>query len=206
MEKTTLYEITGDLIGLSNLMESLVDENGEPREPTAEEFETMKQWFNEDTDRFKAKFDNYCKFIKNLKMSAENAEAEKNNFKAEGARLTKRATAFANREKTVKTLLRWGMERLHLQKFKTDFFTASIQNIGGKVIHVSELAQPKDINALPEKYLKPREVNTKAILQDLKDGLLEEREGAMNFTKVFVKGGDALPFIHVHQPNALVIK
>ena len=32
----TMYEITGDLIELNKLMESLVDEDGNPREPTTE--------------------------------------------------------------------------------------------------------------------------------------------------------------------------
>ena len=42
---SSLYEITGDMLALNELMESLVDENGEPREPTDEELEQMKQWF-----------------------------------------------------------------------------------------------------------------------------------------------------------------
>ena len=205
MKKATLYEITGDLIELNKLMENLVDENGEPREPTEKELKTMKGWFTETYDAFKAKFDNYCKFIKNLQLSAANAEAEKQNFKAENSRLTKRATAYENRAKAVRNLLRWGMERLHLQNFKSDVFTANIQNMGGKVIKIASTATQKDISALPEKYLKPREVDTKAILQDLKDGVLEERDGIQNYSKVFVKDGDVLPFIHVHQPTGLKI-
>jgi len=59
MGKATLYEITGDLIELNKLMENLVDENGEPREPTEKELETMKDWFTETYDEFKTKFDNY---------------------------------------------------------------------------------------------------------------------------------------------------
>ena len=205
MKKATLYEITGDLISLNKLMENLVDENGEPREPTAEEFENMKNWFTESYDGFKSKFDNYCKFIKNLQLSAANAEAEKQNFKAENSRLTKRATAYENRAKAVRNLLRWGMERLNLQKFKSNVFTANIQNMGDKVIKIAISATQKDLSALPEKYLKPREVDTKAILQDLKDGVLEEREGIQNYSKVFVKDGDVLPFIHVYQPTGLKI-
>ena len=205
MGKATLYEITGDLIELNKLMENLVDENGEPREPTEEEFETMKDWFTETYDGFKAKFDNYCKFINNLQLSAANAEAEKNNFKAENSRLTKRAAAYENRAKAVRNLLRWGMERLNLQKFKSDVFTANIQNMSGKVIKIAITATQKDLSALPEKYLKPREVDTKAILQDLKDGVLEERDGIQNYSKVFIKNGDALPCIHVYQPTGLKI-
>ena len=205
MKKATLYEITGDLISLNKLMENLVDENGEPREPTEEEFETMKEWFTETYDGFKAKFDNYCKFIKNLQLSAANAEAEKNNFKAENSRLTKRATAYENRAKAVRNLLRWSMERLNLQNFKNDVFTANIQNMGGKVIKIAITATQKDLSALPEKYLKPREVDTKAILQDLKDGVLEERDGIQNYSKVFIKDGNVLPCIHVYQPTGLKI-
>ena len=205
MGKATLYEITGDLIELNKLMENLVDENGEPREPTEKELETMKDWFTETYDEFKTKFDNYCKFIKNLQLSAANAEAEKQNFKAEISRLTKRATAYENRAKAVRNLLRWGMERLNLQNFKNDVFTANIQNMGGKVIKIAITATQKDLSALPEKYLKPREVDTKAILQDLKDGVLEERDGIQNYSKVFVKDGDVLPFIHVYQPTGLKI-
>lgn len=205
MGKATLYEITGDLIELNKLMENLVDENGEPREPTEKELETMKDWFTETYDGFKAKFDNYCKFIKNLQLSAANAEAEKNNFKAENSRLTKRAAAYENRAKAVRNLLRWGMERLNLQKFKNDVFTANIQNMGGKVIKIAITATQKDLSALPEKYLKPREVDTKAILQDLKDGVLEERDGIQNYSKVFIKDGNVLPCIHVYQPTGLKI-
>ena len=205
MKKATLYEITGDLISLNKLMENLVDENGEPREPTEEEFETMKEWFTETYDGFKAKFDNYCKFIKNLQLSAANAEAEKQNFKAENSRLTKRAAAYENRAKAVRNLLRWGMERLNLQKFKSNVFTANIQNMGDKVIKIAITATQKDLSALPEKYLKPREVDTKAILQDLKDGVLEEREGIQNYSKVFIKDGNVLPCIHVYQPTGLKI-
>ena len=205
MKKATLYEITGDLIELNKLIENLVDENGEPREPTEKEFETMKEWFTESYDGFKAKFDNYCKFIKNLQLSAANAEAEKQNFKAENNRLTKRATAYENRAKAVRNLLRWGMERLNLQNFKSDVFTANIQNMSGKVIKIAITATQKDLSALPEKYLKPREVDTKAILQDLKDGVLEERDGIQNYSKVFVKDGGVLPFIHVYQPTGLKI-
>lgn len=199
----TLYEITGDLRSLYDLMENLVDENGEPREPTAEEFETMKAWFTENEEDFKAKFDNYCRFIKNLRLSAENAEAEKKNFKAEADRLTKWSKALTNRAKYVTELLRWGMERLELKKFKTDFFSAGIQNVGGKTIDFESGA---DFSKLPEEFLMPREPNKKAILEALKDGTLEERPGLENITKLFFKGGERLPFVHVHQPDALVIR
>lgn len=198
-----LYEITGDILNIYALLDSLVDDNGEPREPTEAELETMKQWMAENIDDFKKKFDNCCRLIKNLRLAADNAEAAKKNFKAEGTRLTRRHKALENRARSVQELLRWNMERIALDKFKSDCFSANIQNIGGKVVSV---ASTVDTAQIPERYLKPREVDTAAILQDLKDGILEERDGIENRTKVFVKGGGILPFIHVTQPSALVIR
>lgn len=198
-----LYEITGDILNIYALLDSLVDDNGEPREPTEAELETMKQWMAENIDDFKKKFDNCCRLIKNLRLAADNAEAAKKNFKAEGTRLTRRHKALENRARSVQELLRWNMERIALDKFKSDCFSANIQNIGGKVVSV---ASTVDTAEIPELYLKPREVDTAAILQDLKDGILEERDGIENRTKVFVKGGGILPFIHVTQPSALVIR
>lgn len=198
-----LYEITGDILNIYALLDSLVDDNGEPREPTEAELETMKQWMAENIDDFKKKFDNCCRLIKNLRLAADNAEAAKKNFKAEGTRLTRRHKALENRARSVQELLRWNMERIALDKFKSDCFSANIQNVGGKVVSV---ASTVDTAEIPERYLKPREVDTAAILQDLKDGILEERDGIENRTKVFVKGGGILPFIHVTQPSALVIR
>ena len=198
-----LYEITGDILNIYALLDSLVDDNGEPREPTEAELETMKQWMAENIDDFKKKFDNCCRLIKNLRLAADNAEAAKKNFKAEGTRLTRRHKALENRARSVQELLRWNMERIALDKFKSDCFSANIQNIGGKAVSV---ASTVDTAQIPERYLKPREVDTAAILQDLKDGILEERDGIENRTKVFVKGGGILPFIHVTQPSALVIR
>lgn len=198
-----LYEITGDILNIYALLDSLVDDNGEPREPTEAELETMKQWMAENIDDFKKKFDNCCRLIKNLRLAADNAEAAKKNFKAEGTRLTRRHKALENRARSVQELLRWNMERIALDKFKSDCFSANIQNIGGKVVSV---ASTVDTAEIPERYLKPREVDTAAILQDLKDGILEERDGIEKRTKVFAKGGGILPFIHVTQPSALVIR
>ena len=50
-----LYEITGDILNIYALLDSLVDDNGEPREPTEAELETMKQWMAENIDDFKKK-------------------------------------------------------------------------------------------------------------------------------------------------------
>lgn len=202
----TMYEITGDIRNIYVLVDSLVDENGEPREPTEDELETMKQWMAESVEDFKIKFDNCCRLIKNLRLSAKNAEAEKQNLKDEINRLTRRHKAMDNRARSVNGLLRFCMERLELKKYKSDLFTANIQNVGGKSISVLDGLTAEDMSRIPERYLKPREVDKEAVLNDLKDGILEEREGQQNLTKVFFKNGDVLPFVHVHQSDALVIR
>jgi hypothetical protein len=48
-----LYDIAEDLLSLNDLMESLVDENGEPREPTEEEMQEMRKWFELHRKSFK---------------------------------------------------------------------------------------------------------------------------------------------------------
>ena len=52
---SSLYEITGDMLALNNLMETLVDENGEPREPTEDEMNQMREWFTGSLEEFEKK-------------------------------------------------------------------------------------------------------------------------------------------------------
>jgi hypothetical protein len=124
----TLYAITEDLKALNKLLEEMVDDEGNPREPTAEELETMKQWFECSQADFEAKFDNYCKFIKNLKIEAEAADGERKAYKGELDRLSKRAKAFENRAKSVNGLLWFAMQNLGMKKYKTALFSAGEQN------------------------------------------------------------------------------
>lgn len=198
----TIYEITGDFKALQSLVESLVDEDGEPREPTEEEFEIMKQWFHDTEAEFKTKFDNYCRFIKNIKMSAEHADSERKLYKAELDRLSRRAKAFENTAKRVQDCLFWNMERIGIGKYKTDLFSANIQNTRKTV----KTYDGFDYSTLPAQYLKPAEVDTTAIEQAIKDGELIQRDGAENYGKVFDKYGNELKGIKYLGGTTLVIR
>lgn len=197
-----LYEICEDLRVLNDLMESLVDENGEPREPTEEEMEEMRKWFEVSQEELEKKFDNYCKFIKNLKLSSENADSERKNLKSELDRLSKRAKARENQRSAVQNLLRWNFERLGIKTYKSDLFTANIQN-GQKQVSLSSTAK---IETIPEEFLKPRELDTVAVKDALKDGLLVQKEGQENYGKVFDRDGKEIKGLMVIQGTNFIIR
>ena len=197
-----LYDIAEDLLSLNDLMESLVDENGEPREPTDEEMEEMRKWFDVTHEELQNKFDSYCKFIKNLKLSSENADSERKNMKDELDRLSKRAKARENQRNAVQGLLRWNLERLGIKTFKSDLFTANIQN-GQKQVSLASTAK---IETLPEEFLKPRELDTVAVKDALKDGLLIQKEGVENYGKVFTRDGEEIKGLMVIQGTNFIIR
>lgn len=203
-KKKTMYEITGDLIELNKLMDDIVDENGEPREPTEAELETMRDWFRASETEFKEKFDNYCKFIKNLQIEASVATAEKEAHKKEMDRLSKRSKAMENRAVTVKNLLWWSMDKLGLSKegFKTSLFSAKEQNTKGSIVELTTY----DYRKIPEEFLKQPELDRTAISQALKDGELIQKEGQENYGKIFLRNGEVLEGLSYVQGKALYIR
>lgn len=204
----SLYEISSDIKGLYDLVEGLVDEDGNPREPTEEEMNTIREWFKVSEAEFTRKFDSYCKYIKNLKMQAENVEAERKIHKDEMDRLSKRAKSFETRSKSLQSMLQWCMDNLKMKKFKSDLFSAGIQAAQMQVGAI-EGAKLKDV---PEEYLKPRELDTTAIKQAIKDGILVKGEDIPNHspldvTKIFdAKTGKVIPEIYWHKGEILVIR
>lgn len=200
----TMYEITGDLLGLQRLMEEMVDEDGNPREPTEEELDTMRGWFELSEEQFTAKFDSCCKFIKNLKIDAENADAERKSHKAEMDRLSRRSKAFANRADSVKGLLWYSMQRLRLNEFKTSLFSAKEQNTQ---ITVSAL-DGASLCDVPDEFLKPREIDTAAVKAAIKSGELKCGDGTpLGESKLFfARNGKELKNVRWHQGTALYIR
>ena len=203
-KKKTMYEITDDLIELNKLMDDIVDENGEPREPTEAELEIMRDWFRTSEAEFKEKFDNYCKFIKNLQIEASVATAEKDAHKKEMDRLSKRSKAMENRAATVKNLLWWSMDKLGLSKegFKTSLFSAKEQNTKGSIVELTTY----DYRKIPEEFLKQPELDKTAISQALKDGELIQKEGQENYGKIFLRNGEVLEGLSYVQGKALYIR
>ena len=199
----SLYEITGDLKSLNQLMESMVDEDGNPREPNEEELETMKEWFTCSIADFEKKFDNYCRFIKNLKIEATVADEERKACKSEIDRLSKRSKAFENRAKSVQGLMQFCMDSLKLKKYKTALFSAGMQNTQISIRPV----EGGRLDKVPDEYLKPRELDTTAIKNAIKDGLLKQGDGTpLGETKLFFKDGTELKDVRWTQGETLVIK
>lgn len=200
----TLYEITGDLKALNQLMEDMVDEEGNPREPTQEELETMQKWFECSSSEFEQKFDNYCKFIKNLKIEAAIADDERKNYKAELDRLSKRSKAFENRAKSINGLLWFSMQNLGMKKYKSALFSAGEQNTQIKI----EPLTGSTLKEVPDEFLKPREIDTTKIKNAIKDGILKQGDGTpLGETKLFFTDtGKELKDIRWAQGTALIIR
>ena len=197
----TLYEITDDMKALNELMETLVDENGDPREPTEDELTMMRQWFDGSLAEFEAKIDNYCRFIKNLKIEAANVDAERKNYKEELDRLSKRAQADENKAKNVQGLLRWGMERLGMKKYKTLLFNLNIQNTQKKI----DPLVGYDWHKIPEELLKV-EVDVGEIRKRISAGTIITKDGAENVGKLFFDDGREIQGVKWAQGTALVIR
>lgn len=207
MQKQTLYEITSDMNAIFNLVQSLEDDEGNPREPTEEEKQILSEWFGKSESDFERKFDSYNKFISNLKYDASVCETERKSMKDEMDRLSRRAKTAGNKVEVMKNNLRFCLERLGLQKFKTAEFSATIQNVGGKTFYA---LQGSKLDGIPEKFLKPRELDVQKIKDAVKGGELEIREtdeNPLNRTKVFYAGKDEeLPEIRWSQPTAIVLR
>jgi hypothetical protein len=201
----TIYNIISDIRALEGLINSLTDEEtGEVREITDEEKQSFLEWVNENETNFKEKFNGICRFFKNLQAQAEVAAAEKETLAAEMNRLSKRANARENESKRLKSLLWFALDSLKMQKFKTELFSAGIQNTR-KSVKPTSVFNPDEI---PTVYLK-RELAPSAITEAVKAGTLYEKEGPENITKLFYRDGSGeheLKGVAYIQGTALVIR
>lgn len=189
-----LYEITEDLKAVEELFNSAVDENGEPRELTAEEQEFLNSCFQVSSEEFETKFDNFGRFMANLKAQAEEADGARKAIKSEVDRLSARAKAFENRRDIVKNYLFFNMQNLKIDKYKSSLFSAGIQTTPYKVTSCGSL---KDI---PEQFLKPREIDASAIKAAIKDGEIKEIDGVLFYD------GEELQGVKATKGQTLVIR
>lgn len=192
----TMYEIAHEVTEIEDLYESAVDENGEPRELTEEEKETLKKWILANEEAFKDKFDSYGKFIQNLKINAELADATRKTYKAELDRLANRAKVATNRMESMKSILLWAMNTMHIDKVKTALFSASILE-NPLSVNVDDVK----IDEVPDCYLK-KEVVKSAITSDIKAGKLQVTDSGL----VLSLSGEILGGIKATKSKSLQIR
>lgn len=146
----SLYELTGDLMYLQNLLE-----NGDIDE----------QVYKDSVESMcvDSKFESICMVMKNL-------EAQASAYKAEIDRMTARKKTLENGIQRLKDSMMNYMLQSNDKKIEAGLFTVSVGM--SKSVHVY------DESALPERFLKPQppKIDKTAISNALKAG--EEVEGA----------------------------
>jgi hypothetical protein len=200
---STLYEITEDMEALRRLVDEAVnDESGETVELTDEETAAFTEWLNETQAAFETKFNNVCRFSKNLKHEADMAEAERASFKAEMDRLSQRAKAAQARADRVKNLIHLAFDKIGVSKYKTAYFQAGIQNTPYSV-KTNCMFDPSKI---PDKYLK-KELNITAVKEAIKAGeLYQKDDSSLDIGKLFTTTGEALTGVSYQHGKTLVIR
>lgn len=167
-----MYEIAGDVKALEALIESLTDEEtGVTRDPTDEEKQVIGAWVKEASEAFDKKFDNICRFYRNVQADGAVCLAEKDAYKAELDRLVKRATARENQAKGIKGILWFAMDMLGMPKYKTALFSAGVQKTAASVKTDSSF----DVLGIPTKYWKAPEMSSSAIKADIDSGILYKK-------------------------------
>lgn len=191
----TLYEITAEAVKIDELFENAVDENGEPRELTQEEKETLNKWILANEETFKEKFDGYGKLIENLLIQSQIAKATRDTLKGELDRLTKRSKTAENRVEQLKSSLLWAMKTMKIDSVKTALFSAKVGLSRGSVN-----TDEADPNNLPLEFIK-KEVSKSAIQDALKNGKLTKTESGM-----ILKNGEILEGLRFEQKETLTIR
>lgn len=108
-----LYEITGDLLALQEMLEDGVDDQAL--------LDTLEAVQGE----YEIKLESYCKVIKNL-------EADRDAKKSEAKRLTDSAKTLDNNIERLKKAMFDSMKSTGTDKVKGQLFTVAIQKNGGK--------------------------------------------------------------------------
>jgi hypothetical protein len=183
----TMYNIVQDIEALAALMEECTDEEtGETRELSAEAKATFLDLISETESAFESKFDNICRFFRNLQAEAAVSLAEKDALKAEMDRLSKHAKAAENKASQLKDLIRDALNRLKWPRYKTALFSAGIQATRKSAKPTSTF----DPRKVPARYLKPAELSASAVQDAVKSGALYEKEGGHTRGRLYYKDAD----------------
>lgn len=167
----TIYEIIGDVRALRSLVDSMTDEEtGEVRELSDEDRKAFGEWIAETSEAFDEKFDRTCKVYKNMRATAEIADAERKALKDEMDRLSRRAKARENEAERIKSLVWYALDSIGTKKHKTALFSAGVQSTAARVeIATPPLEMDALLDSLPPEMVK-REVSKSAILEAVKAG------------------------------------
>ena len=148
-----LYEITGELLALQELLESPLDDE-----------DLLKDTLEAVQGEYELKLESYCKVIKNL-------EADMEALKNEAKRLTDKRKVLENNVDRLKKAMFDSMKATNTPKVKGQIFTVAIQKNGG-VIPINYDKNDKNITAnLPDHLVNIVETpNLEAIRELLEAG------------------------------------
>ena len=125
-----LYEITGNILELQELLESPIDDEN-----------ILKDTLEAVQGEYEAKIESYCKVIRNIETDIEA-------FKIEADRLTEKAKMLeANRDRLKKAMFD-SMKATNINKVKGQIFTVAIQRNGGKLPVIAD--ENLDVSKLPD--------------------------------------------------------
>lgn len=145
-----LYEITGDLLTLQEMLEEDATD-----EALADTLEAVQ-------GEYEIKLENYCKVIRNL-------EADMDALKAEADRLTAKRKTLENNVDRLKRAMFDSMKATKTDKVKGTLFTVAIQKNGGKIPVI--VAPETDTTKLPDELVIVTEKpNLEAIRELLEAG------------------------------------
>lgn len=147
-----LYEITGNLLTLQEMLEDSVDD------------QCLLDTLEGVQGEYEIKLESYCKVIKNL-------EADIEAFKMEAKRLSEKAKMLENNRDRLKRAMFDSMKATNTDKVKGQLFSVSIQRNGGKLPVIYD-KDNKNITAnLPDELVNIVETpNLEAIREWLETG------------------------------------
>lgn len=149
-----LYEITGDILTLQEMLEDSVED------------EVLTDTLEAVQGEYEIKLEAYCKVIKNL-------EADMEALKNEAKRLTDKRKVLENNVDRLKKAMFDSMKATNTPKVKGQIFTVAIQKNGGKLPVI--MADGTTMDHLPDQLVVVTEKpNLEAIRELLEAGLTVE--------------------------------